>query len=482
MDRRSFLRTLGGAAAVTAVGGWKSEAQAMTPETMTIAAVGDCIPARRISERRDRPFLDVVDLLRSADCAWANCETVFLDGERPWAPGAEPAYPAAKTGDPHVSCPPWGADELAWLGIDCVGTANNHILDWGYGGLASTLHHLDRVGIAQAGSGIDLARAAAPGYCDTPAGRVAQVNCASSYLDYYAAGEAGPTVPGRPGLNPLHVDWTFQVDQDLFARLDELQWKLIDLSGWGVFKDFIEMLKSQLPKGTAAVGDSLFQAGDGIDLIGTAKQADLDRLTRMLGVARNNSRVVLATIHAHEAREALERPAQFLEQYAHAAIDAGADLVIGAGPHVLRGIEIYQGRPIFYSLSNFLFQYESIHRIPAESIRAQGLDPETTDASQLGKNIPYRHEERFWWSVIPKVTVAKGWGWQGGGESAAPEIVDVELHPITLGFGEPIWRRGTPERATGEKAEEILGEVARLSEPYGTEIEIRGGVGRIRGF
>jgi len=133
--------------------------------------------------------------------------------------------------------------------------------------------------------------------------------------------------------------------------------------------------------------------------------------------------VVLATVHAHEAREALERPARFLEQYARAAIDAGVDLFI-----------------------------------------------------------PYRHEERFWWSVVPKVTVAKGWGWHGGGDGDAPEIVDVELHPITLGFGEPSWRRGTPERASGEKAEEILGELARLSEPFGTEIEIRDGVGRIRGF
>jgi len=482
MDRRAFLRTLGGAAAVAAAGGWRSAAEGSAPETMTIAAVGDCLPARRISERRDRPFLDVVDLLRSADCTWANCETVFLDGEHPWVAGAEPAYPAAKMGDPHASCPSWGADELAWLGIDCVGTANNHILDWGYGGLASTLHHLERVGISQAGSGTDLARAAAPGYCDTPAGRVAQVNCASSFLDYFRAGEASSTVPGRPGLNPLHVDWVVQVDEELFAHLDEIQWKLIDLSGWGVFKDFLERLKSQLPEGTAMVAESLFKAGEGTDLLGTPKQADLDRLFAAIRAARNNSRVVLATVHAHEAREALERPARFLEEYAHAAIDAGADLFFGAGPHVLRGIEVYRGRPIFYSLSNFLFQYESIHRIPAESLRQEGLDPNAMDTSEFGKKIPYRHEERFWWSVVPKVTVAKGWGWHGGGESAAPEIVDVELHPITLGFGEPIWRRGTPERATGKKAEEILGEVARLSEPYGTEIEIRDGVGRIRGF
>jgi hypothetical protein len=43
-----------------------------------------------------------------------------------------------------------------------------------------------------------------------------------------------------------------------------------------------------------------------------------------------------------------------LRTWAHAMIDAGADLVVGHGPHVLRGIEFYRNRPIAYSLGNFL--------------------------------------------------------------------------------------------------------------------------------
>ena len=42
-------------------------------------------------------------------------------------------------------------------------------------------------------------------------------------------------------------------------------------------------------------------------------------------------------------------------QIAHAIIDAGADCIVGAHPHVVQGIEIYQGKPIFYSLGNFVF-------------------------------------------------------------------------------------------------------------------------------
>src|SRR6185503_5560243 len=43
-----------------------------------------------------------------------------------------------------------------------------------------------------------------------------------------------------------------------------------------------------------------------------------------------------------------------LRAWSHAVIDAGADLVVGHGPHVLRGLEFYQGRLIAYSLGNFM--------------------------------------------------------------------------------------------------------------------------------
>ena len=43
-------------------------------------------------------------------------------------------------------------------------------------------------------------------------------------------------------------------------------------------------------------------------------------------------------------------------EFARKMIDAGADVAVGHGPHVLRGIEIYKEKPIFYSLANFMFQ------------------------------------------------------------------------------------------------------------------------------
>jgi capsule synthesis protein PGA_cap len=49
----------------------------------------------------------------------------------------------------------------------------------------------------------------------------------------------------------------------------------------------------------------------------------------------------------------VKEPRGDLRKFARAVIDAGADAVVGHGPHVLRGIEFYKGRPIFYSLGNF---------------------------------------------------------------------------------------------------------------------------------
>ncbi|MBO5371983.1 MAG: CapA family protein [Lachnospiraceae bacterium] len=61
------------------------------------------------------------------------------------------------------------------------------------------------------------------------------------------------------------------------------------------------------------------------------------------------------TVYVHWGIERNTTPEEYQKQLAHAYIDAGADLVIGAHPHVLQGIEAYNGKMIFYSLGNFIF-------------------------------------------------------------------------------------------------------------------------------
>jgi len=454
MNRREFLKTVAQSAALAAASR-VVPAEAALPKRMTLVAVGDCIVTRKISHRRDPDFLAAVELLRGADCTWANCELVLAN--------AREVYPALKGGDPHTMAPPWGADELAFFGIDCVGVANNHILDFGNEGMFSTLANLDRVGIAYAGAGADLAAASRPGYVDTLGGRVGQVNCASTFPNYFAAGPAHPYLKGRPGLNPVRLDQKLQLDRGLFETLKKVGETFNDLQGYGEFASMLE--KPQKDVGT--FGDWPIVPGKGPDLLSAAVPKDLARVTEAIKIARNNARLVVASIHAHESRRKLEIPDPFLEPFARACIDAGADAFFAAGPHVIRGIEIYKGKPIFYCLSNFIFQYPTNWPTPAEDFATYGLDPQTLDSSLFEKKVFYREQKRFWQSFVPHITYEEG------------KVAEIEIHPVSLGFGQPDYERGTPMLARGEEAREILEHIAALSRPYGTALTIEDGVGRV---
>ena len=71
--------------------------------------------------------------------------------------------------------------------------------------------------------------------------------------------------------------------------------------------------------------------------------------------------LVAFSIHAHEVASTGSRSsaAEFLPELLHQAIDAGADIVIRHGPHILGGLEIYKGKPIFYGLSSLFFDFGS---------------------------------------------------------------------------------------------------------------------------
>lgn len=477
LDRRAFLK---GAAATAAMITAAAQASAETAEKpappkpeeapkppdlswagrFTLAAVGDLLLTRHVSQRPDPEFLALREILHGVDCTWGNCELVLADARR--------TYPMPKGGDPHAIAPPWAADQMLWTGVDFVGVANNHTLDFGYDGLAQTLENLERVGLPYAGAGVDLAQAARPGYFDSPAGRVAQVNCVSTFLRYFAASPAHPYLRGRAGVNPLNIDYAVQADRDLFARLKKTEPILADLMAVDEYKDMDELLGGKPDPNKASFFDTMVVAGDKLDLLTPPNPADVKRITEGLAIARNNARLVLATIHAHESRDRLELADPFVQPFARACIDAGADAFLLAGPHVLRGIEIYKGRPIFYSLGNFFFQHETIEPMPAEAYASYGLDPNTLDVSKFAARIvTYDKQRRFWESFVPVVTYE------------ADRLVAIDLHPIDLSHERPMYERGIPKRARGEHAKTILERLAELSKPYGTKIVIEGDTGHV---
>ncbi len=444
MKRRSFLKA---SASLLATSGLGTRALASPHNQISLAAVGDCIITRKVSHARDPRFLALVNILRDSDCSIGNCEMTFGD-----AHGLEPT---PKGADMNLICPQFGADELAWMGFDLMGCANNHAMDYGSAGVFSTLRQLERVGIAAVGIGTTLAQAAAPNYVDVSSGRIGLVNCASSFpawsLAEYARGDSN----GRTGINPLRLDRTYRLETNLFEQLVKIEGAL--------FPKVTDAQKS-LPSQELRFLDGRFIPGP-TNVVTTLQLTDVTRIIEAVKVARRNANLVGVFIHEHSPA----RPRGFQQSFARTCIDSGADFFLGSGPHVLGGIEIYQGKPICYSLGNFFFQYETVRQIPAEVYEANHLDTDILDPS-VSYDILGTHfkDPAVWQSVVVHMTFQE-WG-----------LSELKLYPITLGMHELRFARGLPVMATAEEGRRILKAVGRLSEPFGTAMEIKDEIGKIQ--
>ena len=140
---------------------------------ISIAVVGDAMLSRRLRAFREPEFLKLVELLRGADLSIANLEFLFHDYEHSWQ----------WTRGTYTRSDPKNLNELKWMGINAVLTANNHSYDFSEGGYFTTLKHLDEIDIPHAGGGYDLDHARAPAYVDLPRGRVAIMSASSTFSD-----------------------------------------------------------------------------------------------------------------------------------------------------------------------------------------------------------------------------------------------------------------------------------------------------------
>jgi poly-gamma-glutamate synthesis protein (capsule biosynthesis protein) len=163
-----------------------------------------------------------------------------------------------------------------------------------------------------------------------------------------------------------------------------------------------------------------------------------------------------------------------MQVLAHAVIDAGADVFLGHGPHVDRGVEFYRGKPILYSLGQFVVQNDTVSRMPQESMSLYGLGLDATPADLFDTRrvVMQRREiigrDPHHQSAVAMVTFG------------ANSLMDVKLYPIQFGHDLPRSQSGRPILSEGEEATETLRRFQHLSEPFGTAIEIQGEVGVIR--
>ena len=422
----------------------------------TIALTGDSILQRRLLSTTDPELVPLFDIIRGADAAFTNLEVL---------PNDYKGHPAKESGGSHFGAPSWVLDELVDAGFTMFSTPTNHSLDYSISGLEYALDQLDLRKLCHAGCGRNLEEARQVSYYTGPKATVGMVCCTSTFSKGQEAGRQTAMMQGRPGVNPLRLDEVYEVRPEQLDAikaiaeglgLEKRRQLLIDLGFY-----FSE------PDGIAVLNGLKFRAGDTVRHECKANEKDVRDILRWLEEATLLSDIAMVSVHAHEQGETNEDPADFIRDFAHASIDAGADLVVGHGPHILRGIEIYKEKPIFYSLGNFIGQNEMVRRLPGDSydrFRADdsltpgALYKKRTDDDRLG----FPSDSRYWQTVVPICR------YEGD------RLSQIRILPVSLGLGEARHRRGRPRLAHGSEGAAILSRLAAMSKKFGTNLVIEG--------
>jgi poly-gamma-glutamate capsule biosynthesis protein CapA/YwtB (metallophosphatase superfamily) len=320
--------------------------------------------------------------------------------------------------------PPESLDALTTMGFNLLALSGNHAFDLKETGIRNTLREIDRRKVVHAGTGNNLAEAAAAAYLKTPKGTVALIASASGLI---AAG--GRATAERPGVNELRVE----------------------------------------------AGDRENEASE--DLPGapanTPNPEDSRRILQSIRDARQRADIVIVYQHNHvfgnrafstiftEGMAERLAPNPWLTKWTHDEIDAGADIIVMHGAPLLHGVEIYRGRPIFYDLGNL------IYNVPP--------------------TLTYIDEPMAWESVVASVQFDAGTE-NSSQRPAQRALKSISLRPVVLnniGDGQPdvqnpyatnpfLYTRGLPTPATAARAGYILERLSNASKPFGTMMKITG--------
>lgn len=268
----------------------------MTTPTASFLAVGDVY--------LDRPdpasaFQHFAGLIRATDVAFCNLEGPCSDLGTPTIGkfitiGMRPAVVPA----------------LAAVGFGMAAFANNHALDYGYEAFLDTLKQLDASGMACVGGGRNLAEARRPVILERNGLRLGCMAYAATIPWGYEA------TADRPGIAPVRVQTYYEPRYQIMSE----------------------------------------QPGMPARIVNVINPEDLAVLREEVRRTKEDADAVVVSFHWGVAY--LPDPAPYQPELAHAVIEAGADLVVGHHAHILQGVEVYQEVPIFYSLSNFVFDYD----------------------------------------------------------------------------------------------------------------------------
>ncbi len=263
-------------------------------ENLTIYGVGDVTPR---GENPESIFTLAAPTLKQADIRFGQIETNISEKGSPQLF----SFPVARA---H----PRGLTALTYAGFDIMSFASNHTLDWGEEACLDTMDLLRKAGIAVIGVGKDIDEARKPLILERKGVKVAFLAYCSVVPPGYEAWKASETSPGKLGVAPMRASTFYQ----------QVDW----------------------------------QPGTPPKIVSIADEDDLKAMKDDIKKVRPLADIVVMSIHwgVHHVPGMI---AMYQMEVGHAAIDAGVDLILGHHAHILKGIEVYKGKVIFYSLCNF---------------------------------------------------------------------------------------------------------------------------------
>lgn len=355
--------------------------------------------------------------------------------------------------------------DLQNFGFDHYAISNNHTMDFSYLGLKQTLEVLDREGVLHSGAGKDLQSANSAVYLQCNGKKIAFITCTASCDDAARAGNSSPSIPGRPGVNMLRHSEMLYVTPEQMQTIDEIAEQTCVNAR---FMKAVRMGIHSLPKEIHRLGRLQFVVGEKTEKRTYCHKGDLARITQEVRKASGVADYVIVSIHSHDIRGMTDdTPDYYVEEFAHACIDAGASAIIGTGTHQLKAIEIYKNAPIFYSLGNFLFVSEHMDYAPADYYERYGADfsvslDEIWLKRSKNNTVGLEFDPANYFSIVPILTFENG------------KINELELIPIELGFNNEKRQKGFPYIANEEERDGIYRRLCELSAEYGTKMKIEG--------
>jgi poly-gamma-glutamate capsule biosynthesis protein CapA/YwtB (metallophosphatase superfamily) len=246
------------------------------------------------------PFARVGEAFAEADAIFGNLECLLYH-----PPEGHSVEQEGFFADPAI-----GGEALRLAGFAAVGLANN--VNYGAAAILGSIERLDRLGIAHTGAGRNLAAARAPATVERAGLRIGFLQRSSVYWPTnHEAGE------NSAGIAALRAHTAYQVPAHKTRP------------------EIPPMNRPGIPPIVVTWPDRVY----------------LTQFTDDIAALRNSADIVVASCHWGLGEEVLD----YMVEIAHAAIDAGADVVIGHGPHYSLPVEAYKGKPIFYGLGSFSF-------------------------------------------------------------------------------------------------------------------------------